>query len=100
MKASVPAMASRAKCQRKFFTPTALSRDPVGALEYLLSKFDRHDCVEVLEEEALRVVTILKPFLRCSVEARGEALCLNSSRDGFLPTCNSRNVPDGKWFQQ
>ncbi len=42
----VPAMASCAKCQRKFFTPTTSSRDPVGAKEYLLSKFDRHDCEE------------------------------------------------------
>lgn len=42
----VPAMASCAKCQRKFFTPTAYSRDPVGAQDYLLSKFDRHDCEE------------------------------------------------------
>jgi hypothetical protein len=42
----VPAMASCAKCQRKFFTPTTYSRDPAGAEEYLLSKFDRHDCEE------------------------------------------------------
>jgi hypothetical protein len=42
----VPAMASCAKCERKFFTPNIYSRDPVGAHEYLLSKFDRHDCEE------------------------------------------------------
>jgi hypothetical protein len=42
----VPAMASCAKCQRKFFTPNTYSRDPVGAQEYLLGKFDRHDCEE------------------------------------------------------
>lgn len=42
----VPAMASWAKCQRKVFTPNTYSRDPVGAQEYLLSNFDRHDCEE------------------------------------------------------
>jgi len=42
----VPAMASCAKCLRKFFTPATYSRDPLGAKEYLLSKFDRHDCEE------------------------------------------------------
>jgi hypothetical protein len=36
----VPAMASCTKCQRKFFTPATFSRDPVGAAEYLRSKFD------------------------------------------------------------
>jgi hypothetical protein len=41
----VPALASCARCQRKFFTPTTYN-DPVGAEEYLLSKFDRHDCEE------------------------------------------------------
>jgi len=40
----VPAMASCAKCQRKFFTPTTLARDAVGAEEYLGRKFDAHDC--------------------------------------------------------
>ena len=38
----VPAMASCARCQRKFFTPTTLARDAVGAEEYLGSKFDAH----------------------------------------------------------
>ena len=42
----VPAMACCARCQRKFFTPNTYSRDPVGAQEYLLSKFDRPDCEE------------------------------------------------------
>jgi len=42
----VPAMASCAKCQRKFFAPNTYSRDPVGAEEYLLGKFDHHDCEE------------------------------------------------------
>jgi hypothetical protein len=37
-------MASCQKCQRKFFTPTSYSDDPVGAQEYLSSKFDRHAC--------------------------------------------------------
>jgi hypothetical protein len=35
-------MAGCAKCQRKFFTPSTLSRDPLGAEWYLLSKFDLH----------------------------------------------------------
>lgn len=42
----VPAMASCAKCQRKFFTPNTYSADPVGAQDYLLTKFDHHDCEE------------------------------------------------------
>jgi hypothetical protein len=42
----VPTMASCAKCQRKFFTPATYSRDPLGATEYLLGKFGRHDCEE------------------------------------------------------
>jgi hypothetical protein len=50
----VPAMASCAKCKRKFFTPTTYSRDPVGAKEYLLSKFDRHHCDEKAKERARR----------------------------------------------
>lgn len=39
----VPAMASCAKCQLKFFTAT-FARDPVGAEVYLLDKFDLHEC--------------------------------------------------------
>jgi hypothetical protein len=46
----VPAMASCAKCQRKFFTPATFSRDPVGAAEYLRSKFDAHRCPGQSEE--------------------------------------------------
>ena len=42
----VPAMASCTKCQRKFFTPTVLASDAVGAEEYLGSKFDSHDCLQ------------------------------------------------------
>jgi hypothetical protein len=42
----VPAMASCTNCQRKFFTPTALASDAVGAEEYLGRKFDWHDCRE------------------------------------------------------
>jgi len=41
----VPAMASCAKCLRKFFTPNTYRIDAVGADEYLLSKFARHDCM-------------------------------------------------------
>jgi len=40
----VPAMASCAKCQRKFFAPTTYWGDPLGAQEYLLGKFDVHEC--------------------------------------------------------
>ena len=40
----VPAMASCTKCARKFFTPTTLARDAVGAEEYLGKKFDAHEC--------------------------------------------------------
>lgn len=42
----VPVMASCAKCARKFFTPTTLARDLVGAEEYLWQKFDVHVCPE------------------------------------------------------
>jgi hypothetical protein len=40
----VPAMASCAKCKRKFFTPTTLARNAVGAEAYLGRKFDAHQC--------------------------------------------------------
>ena len=43
---AAPAMASCTKCERKFFTPNTYSRDPLGAEEYLLGKFDRHECAE------------------------------------------------------
>ena len=43
-KNQVPAMASCAKCQCKFFTPNTYYNDGVGALEYLRSKFDWHEC--------------------------------------------------------
>jgi hypothetical protein len=46
----VPAMASCTKCQRKFFIPATFSRDPVGAAEYLRSKFDAHRCPGQSEE--------------------------------------------------
>jgi len=39
-----PAMASCAKCDRKFFTPTTLANDAIGAKEYLRRKFDVHEC--------------------------------------------------------
>jgi hypothetical protein len=41
----VPALASCARCERKFFTPTTLMRDARGAEEYLGRKFDVHKCV-------------------------------------------------------
>jgi hypothetical protein len=40
----VPAMASCAKCQLKFFTPATFACDPVRAELYLLDKFHLHDC--------------------------------------------------------
>jgi hypothetical protein len=40
----VPAMASCAKCQRKFFTPAPFANDAVGADRYLTQKFDLHRC--------------------------------------------------------
>jgi hypothetical protein len=42
----VPALASCARCERKFFTPTTLARDAVRAEEYLGHKFDVHECAE------------------------------------------------------
>jgi hypothetical protein len=43
----VPAMASCSNCKHKFFTPTALARDAVGAEEYLGRKYDTHECEEL-----------------------------------------------------
>jgi hypothetical protein len=44
----VPAMASCAKCQLKFFTPpTIFACGPLGAERYLLDKFDLHECGEL-----------------------------------------------------
>jgi hypothetical protein len=43
---NVPMMGSCAKCHLKFFAPNTYFHDAAGALEYLLSKFDRHDCEE------------------------------------------------------
>jgi hypothetical protein len=43
---NVPAMASCANCQRKFFTPNTLARDAVAAERYLAHKFDGHKCEE------------------------------------------------------
>jgi hypothetical protein len=40
----VPAVASCATCQRKFFTPSYLYRAPFAAQEYLLGRYDLHDC--------------------------------------------------------
>ena len=42
----VPAMASCAKCQLKFFTPPTFACGPLGAERYLLDKFDLHECWE------------------------------------------------------
>ena len=50
----VPAMASCAKCQLKFFTPATFARDTVGAEEYLARKFDVHYCPAEIEERNRR----------------------------------------------
>src|SRR6266567_7713757 len=36
----IPVMASCAKCERKFFTPTTFSRDAISAEEYIRQRFD------------------------------------------------------------
>ena len=46
----VPAMASCAKCDRKFFTPTMLANDAIEAEEYLGRKFDVHECEESMKQ--------------------------------------------------
>lgn len=40
----IPAMAGCVECERKFFTPTAHAHDPLGAEQYLLEKFEDHEC--------------------------------------------------------
>jgi hypothetical protein len=46
----VPVMASCARCQRKFFTPSSpYVRDIVGSGQYLATKFDEHHCVQTVE---------------------------------------------------
>ena len=42
----IPAMASCSHCQRKFFTPNSYCNDPTGAAQYLLGRFDVHQCKE------------------------------------------------------
>jgi hypothetical protein len=39
-----PSLASCTKCERKFFTPNSYNSDRMGAEQYLLTKFDLHDC--------------------------------------------------------
>ena len=44
----VPVMAACAKCKYKFFTPSStFERDPIGAEQYLATKFDLHRCEEL-----------------------------------------------------
>jgi hypothetical protein len=41
----VPVLASCAKCEHRFFTPSStFERDPIGAEQYLANKFDLHRC--------------------------------------------------------
>jgi hypothetical protein len=42
----VSMMASCTKCKNKFFTPTALAHDAIGAERYLLHKYHLHRCFE------------------------------------------------------
>jgi hypothetical protein len=43
----VPVMASCAKCEHKFFTPSStFAPDAIGAEQYLVHKFDPHRCEE------------------------------------------------------
>ena len=42
----VPIMASCAKCARKFFTPTTLARDAIGAERCMYHKYHLHRCYE------------------------------------------------------
>src|SRR5579859_4538360 len=41
-----PSLASCARCERKFFTPTSYYGDPYGAEQYLRGKFNLHKCPE------------------------------------------------------
>lgn len=43
-KDKVPILASCSACHRKFFTLATLLHDPRTAEQYLLEKFDRHEC--------------------------------------------------------
>ena len=45
-KDNVPVMASCTGCHHKFFTVANLLDDAVGAEQYLLDKFDRHECAD------------------------------------------------------
>ena len=42
----VPMMAACTKCLSKFFTPTELAHDAIGAERYLFHKYDLHRCYE------------------------------------------------------
>jgi hypothetical protein len=41
---AVPIMAGCTRCTEKFFTPSSLLKDALGAGEYLRAKFDSHEC--------------------------------------------------------
>lgn len=42
----VPMMAACTKCRSKFFAPTTIVHDVIGAEHYLLHKYDLHRCSE------------------------------------------------------
>ena len=48
----VPSMASCAKCQYKFFTPSDFRRDRISAELYLLDKFDLHECRDGIKSQS------------------------------------------------
>ena len=48
----VPSMASCAKCQYKFFTPSDFRPDRIGAELYLLDKFDLHECRDGIKSQS------------------------------------------------
>lgn len=41
---NVPVLAGCTRCAVKFFTPSELLKDAIGAGEYLRAKFDEHEC--------------------------------------------------------
>ena len=41
---NTPMIAGCKACGVKFFTPTAMKGDPVCAKNYLLNKYEHHDC--------------------------------------------------------
>jgi hypothetical protein len=53
-KGEVPIVASCSACHRKFLTGVNLLHDPRGAEQYLLEKFDLHQCSGDVSQSATR----------------------------------------------